>query len=220
MVKLEALQAVENGWRLIDEARRQDEQAAEERAVEEKAKIAEQWQPHLQAILGNVPEWAHGYLEVPDQKPDVYNDGTWMHRPAIFTIPEVGKVFAYDFGHKTGVRFIPVEWSVQDDEEKFFVAPATRSYRHQYEEPGYRTFNVALSYAYDSFDQVPDLQRQADERNAIRAAAQAAPKFASLNDWGVAEWTKEAISSWQNGDAQAAIAAALLALVELNRQRF
>jgi PAS domain-containing protein len=212
MVKQEALQAVENGRRLIDEARRQNEQAAQERAVEEKAKIAEQWQPHLQAILENVPEWAHSYAEVPDQKPDVYTDATWTRPPVVFTIPEVGKVYAYDFSHNTGVRFIPVEWRVDDDEERFFVAPATRAYRHQYEEPGYRTFNVALAYAHEFFQQVPDLQRQADERNA--------PKITSLNDWGVGEWTKEAISSWENGEGQQSIAAALLALVELHRQRF
>lgn len=220
MVKLEALQAVENGRRIIDEARRQDEQAAEERSAEKKARIAGEWQPHLRAILGNVPEWAHSYAEVPDQEPDVYANSTWTHPPVIFTIPEVGKVFAYDFSHNTGVRFVPVEWRVDDDEERFFVAPATRAHRHQYEEPGYTSFNVALAYAHDFFQQVPDMQRQADERNAIRAAAQTVPKITSLNDWGVGEWTNEAISSWQNGESQQAIAAVLLALVELNRQRF
>lgn len=219
MVKQDALQAVENGRRLIEEAQRQYEQAAQERMAEEKARIAEKWEPHLKAILEKVPTWAHPMVTTPDREPEEYDDGCWLYRPIVINVPETGMIYAYDF--KMGVRFVAVKYAVQDDDEQWLVTEDTRFYRHQDEDDsGSASFDVALVIAYENFQQKPEMQRQADARNAERAAAQGVPKITSLNDWGVGEWTKEAISSWQAGEGQQAIAAALLALVELQRQRF
>lgn len=211
MVKQEALQAVENGRRLIDEAQRKFEQIAEERAVEAKAKIADEWTPILQKILEIAPAWAHSYAKVPTLPPDYYDDGTRLLRPVEFEIPDVGKVFAYSF--PGGVRFVPVEWQVVDDEEEFTVAPtATRAYRHQYEDPGYASFDIALVYAYDFFQHIPDLQMVADQRNKDRVSENSSP-VPTPESWTVKEWMRQAMLHWERGYQQDAIGAALIALV-------
>lgn len=179
------------------------------------AEVLAKWQPLIKAIQNAIPPWAHQFLTHPMISPEYYNDHSWLRRAATIAIPDTATIYAYG-ETASPVRFRPARYAVSDDDETWAVIPLGDQPLSHWECDDLTTdFHMALAAAADQHHHLPELQAEAERRNAERLASKpdptAQPEPLPLN------WLSEAIRAVGVGlgdGNQASIAFSLIGILE------
>jgi hypothetical protein len=195
-----------------------DEAAAEaqRRMEEETASNEAAWAPILAKIKDSTPEWAWQYLTHPHGRPTYYSGCVTMIVPAAIDLEAMGTVFVYVGRPKDDPPcFLPAEWRLSsDDEEGWSVCPSNGRSETVYSLPDSADFLVALAQAHENMAENAELKAEASRRNAqIQKPTVETPATRAEHDWlGLA---RIAVGEAREGGSQAAIAYALIGVLEL-----
>lgn len=195
------------------------DEAAEQRQAEVEAEIKRKWAPIIKRIKDTIPPWAHQFLTHYMISPQERYNGEDQNRPAVIHIPDTATVYAYVDGQRIGL--LPAHYAVMDDDETWSVIDVEGHFKTFWElEHVSQDFHIALAAAAAEEKRRPELQAEADRRNAERAAnvpssetPEPAPEpTRTPHDWvGLA---RLAVREARQDGNQAAIAYALIGILE------
>jgi hypothetical protein len=157
------LDSIDEGKLRIAIAKDEAHAEAQRRIKEEMASNEAAWAPIIAKIKESIPEWAWEYLTHPNRMPTFYNDHCWMVLPATIDLQGMGQVFVYYWDGPP--LFMPAEWYLSDDDEKWMVQPDNGRAETKYSLPGDPDFLIALAQAYDNALRIPELMAEAARRN-------------------------------------------------------
>jgi len=209
----EIAQAIREGNLRIEIRNDEANEAAEQRQAEAEAEIKRKWAPIIKAVKETIPPWAHQFLShsmINPQPRYNHEDHNW---PAVIRIPDTATVYAYVDGERIGL--LPAHYVFNDEDETCSVIDVAGFPKTFWDlEHASRDFHIALAQAAAEEKRLPELQAEADRRNAerqqpkVEQPAKVEPAF----DWlHKARWALGAATADGN---ESAIAYALIGILE------